>query len=472
MAEDLTSKDKVQSANDELTETIKTVLAENMGGLTFFSNGFKRGYGNNLFGSDDNGIWLGAADFSNGLVRFYMDGSFYLGGSGTIGGDVTIESGVTIAGYIQVGKAADDVNASATTISGVKITNNTIAGEKIIANAITADKISVTSLAAISANLGTITAGSISANLITGGTINGSVVNVTNLNADNISAGQLVANRIVDLSASKITSGTFGTDRIPNLSVDKLTSGTLYVGYSGRPGAIYIAHGSDGDAKFYFEGNSRMWSDSSNRIGINSLGSPMYIYVGSNQRLAIPSSGQTNISGGVYCDGNLNVTGDMRCNKITFNQSSDENNLDAVNIIKGYNDLNFQIGNNGYYFSWYNADYSEKMYLKSNGDWHVTGSKSSDIEIKRGVVSVYAPESPEVYLFDFCKDKKELDSEFLEMTEGKSHFLKCEDGEFLVFRHRKGYADRRLELVDTADHDAKAALKKKLFGKNLKSKLQ
>jgi hypothetical protein len=164
----------------------------------------------------------------------------------------------------------------------------------------------------------------------------------------------------------------------------------------------------------------------------------------------------------------MNITGEMRCNKIILDQSSDENNIEDINILKGYNDLNFQLGNDSYWFSWYNSGWSEKMYLKSNGDWHVTGSKSADIKTSKGVVSMYAPESPEVWFFDLCDDKEKIDPLFLEMTEGKSHFFKGENGEYLVLRRRKGYADKRMELVDMKSHDKKAKLKKMIFAKNFK----
>lgn len=49
-------------------------LGESVGGLQMFSDTFKRGYGNNVFGSDQNGIWLGAADFADAPFKAYMSG--------------------------------------------------------------------------------------------------------------------------------------------------------------------------------------------------------------------------------------------------------------------------------------------------------------------------------------------------------------------------------------------------------------
>ena len=42
-----------------------------------FSNVFKRGYGAKVFGSDENGIWLGAADFPAAPFRVTMTGDIY-----------------------------------------------------------------------------------------------------------------------------------------------------------------------------------------------------------------------------------------------------------------------------------------------------------------------------------------------------------------------------------------------------------
>lgn len=124
------------------------------------------------------------------------------------------------------------------------------------------------------------TGGQISGDLVVGGTINANLVTITNLNAGNI------------------------------------TSGNIYVGGGGQVGNIIITQsGGLGTGYLRWTGGSRMWEDGSSRVGLNSIGSPMYIYVGSSQRLAIPSSGQTTITDGVNSAGNLNVSsGNLRVN--------------------------------------------------------------------------------------------------------------------------------------------------------------
>lgn len=53
-------------------------MGQNIGGVSMFSNLFKRGYGDQTFGVSEEGMWLGAADFENAPIKFYMDGRFYM----------------------------------------------------------------------------------------------------------------------------------------------------------------------------------------------------------------------------------------------------------------------------------------------------------------------------------------------------------------------------------------------------------
>lgn len=74
---DLSPKMTIPSAEAELTTPYvagELPLGQSMGGLQMFSNVFKRGNGDSVFGSDENGIWLGAADFANAIWRVSMAG--------------------------------------------------------------------------------------------------------------------------------------------------------------------------------------------------------------------------------------------------------------------------------------------------------------------------------------------------------------------------------------------------------------
>lgn len=76
---------------------------------------------------------------------------------------------------------------------------------------------------------------------------------------------------------------------------------------------------------------------------------------------------------------------------------------------------------------------------------HVNGSaKTAIVPTSQGYKALYAIESPEVWFMDFIEDpeREPVDSLFLEVTEGEIKSVKCEDGSVIVFRRRKGHAER------------------------------
>ena len=304
---------------------------------------------------------------------------------------------------------------------GIKIVDNAgneviLANGTIVANAIKTGTLDCSLLTVTNLNAGSITVGTLSASIISGGTLNCSLMTVANLSAsvittgvflspndrfsndslsgvkisgNTIAAGKIVANSInsdqiashgisadclnvatleaITANCGHITAGTIDADtvNVNNLNASNLNRGTIYVGYSGSPTGLYIKRGSMGDAKFYFEGGSRMWADSSNRIGINSLGSPMYIYINSWDKIIIPEDGQVTIKGGVYITatsgaGNLNVEGDIRVNgKLAADFDCNQKTLNNVWII---NNTHFY-GNNVWYW---NLNYYSDEKLKKN----------------------------------------------------------------------------------------------------------
>ena len=81
---DLTPKTRLIPAEQELVTPYipgERPLGETIGGLQMFSNVFKRGYGEKVFGSDENGIWLGGSDYDKGKFRVDMNGNLTLDGS-------------------------------------------------------------------------------------------------------------------------------------------------------------------------------------------------------------------------------------------------------------------------------------------------------------------------------------------------------------------------------------------------------
>lgn len=74
----LSPKFNLPTAENELVLQIgQSVMGDKVGGLSMYANAFKRGYGANVFGSDENGIWLGAADFADAPFQVNMEGSLY-----------------------------------------------------------------------------------------------------------------------------------------------------------------------------------------------------------------------------------------------------------------------------------------------------------------------------------------------------------------------------------------------------------
>ena len=78
--DDLSSKMSIPIAEVELAQPFMTeTMGQQMGGLSMFSNKFKRGYGDEVFGSDENGMWLGKAEYAGAPFRVNMRGQIYSG---------------------------------------------------------------------------------------------------------------------------------------------------------------------------------------------------------------------------------------------------------------------------------------------------------------------------------------------------------------------------------------------------------
>ena len=72
--DDRSAKFSIPLASNELLVPEGTeLMGQRSGGLSMFSNVFKRGYGDAVFGSDSNGIWLGAADYADAPFKVDMD---------------------------------------------------------------------------------------------------------------------------------------------------------------------------------------------------------------------------------------------------------------------------------------------------------------------------------------------------------------------------------------------------------------
>lgn len=70
-------KTKLKTAEEEFVQEYSPDLpfGQSVGGLSAFAQVFKRGYGNDIFGVDSNGVWLGGSDYDRAIVRMGYDGS-------------------------------------------------------------------------------------------------------------------------------------------------------------------------------------------------------------------------------------------------------------------------------------------------------------------------------------------------------------------------------------------------------------
>lgn len=84
--ENRSAKLSVRSASDEIvTDETTLAVGASIGGLSMFSNSFKRGSGDNVFGVDENGMWMGAADYEDAPFRVNYSGTIYISlGDGAI----------------------------------------------------------------------------------------------------------------------------------------------------------------------------------------------------------------------------------------------------------------------------------------------------------------------------------------------------------------------------------------------------
>jgi hypothetical protein len=86
------------------------------------------------------------------------------------------------------------------------------------------------------------------------------------------------------------------------------------------------------------------------------------------------------------------------------------------------------------------------LMVDATGKWfQINGNaKEAVVPTSEGHKALYCAEAPEVWFFDFCDSKEEIDPMFLEVTEGEMRFIQCDKG-YQVWRRRKGHGHKRFE---------------------------
>jgi len=363
---DLSSKMKLDPAEVELSfPSTDRPMGEKLGGLEMYSNTFKRGYGDAVFGSDSNGIWLGKADFDESPFRVDMDGNM----TATLADIVGSISGGTI-----------DIGGADATSFHVDVDGNIWSGSYAYATA----PFKISSAGAVTASNLVITGGSISV-----GTSAFHVDTAGNMwwGASTTYAGATI--KISSAGSINFTSGTFsGTLSSAAGTLGSITSGLLTIG------------------------------------GVNIVGNGMVL--DNNYQIAFYKNGNVNLDGSIYKDGSNNL------HMITLN---------AKVLLTSYTDEVQLYSNNGKAL-W--CDTSQKTHV--NSPLYVGGTpKTAVVPTSEGYKALYCVESPEVWFMDFCDSKDNIDSLYLEATEGEMKFIKLDGGGYQVWRRRKGHAGKRFE---------------------------
>jgi len=412
-------------------------VKQGVGGQAYLDNilAFQVGHGSTTMKSNQNGLWLGAKKSTDAPFYVDMDGN-------------VVASSINLGGaYIPTGGAANDINVGGVKVIGTQIVSLSITSTQISDDAISTPKLQANSVTANEIATNAITAGKISANAVESDKIAANAITSVKILAGSVTANKINVTTLAAITANlgTITAGSINAAlvTITNLNANNITTGTIRAGGSGQPDAIVLVRDSGGTGtKLRWEGGSRMWADASNRIGINSLGSPMYIYVDSSERVIIPSSGQVTLRGGAYVDGHLNVNnGTLRVNN--------------GNIV--WYDSKLESGKDRYVFK--DSSGNEKISLRPDGsnsslrmngyELRLTSNKTAIVPTSSGYRALYCIESPEVWFMDFFEEGTKPDPMFDEVTEGKSYFVPCYDGngdKFLqVWRRRAGHAHHRFD---------------------------
>ena len=209
-------------------------------------------------------------------------------------------------------------------------------------------------------------------------------------------------------------------------------------------GTVIISHSDNSvNSKLRFEGNSRIWEDSGNDMGLNAIGGEFIIYTNSGQRAYF---GENNI--------NLYTTTTYIKNINMGFDGQSEGTISNLDRLMGYNDLRI-IGNGDVTIKRDSSDNNGVRIEWGTGKIHSYSStmdlggtdKTAIVPTKDGYKSLYCAESPEVWFFDFCANtlKESIDPLFLEVTEGPYKFIQLIDGSYQIWGKRKGHAHKRFE---------------------------
>ena len=341
---------------------------------------------------------------ASGITTVSIDGTT---GSATFLG--TVSAGSVISAEVSANLITGTiVNAQIATIDWAKITNIAIVNANIVS--LSASKITTGTLDGISIKIGSnndVFKADSNGIYLGNSSFSSSPFRV-NMDGDVVASSLTLTNASIG-SGSSYQGNAISASYIGNLTAGHITSGTITVGGTLQPSALIIQESSlTGNSRLGWQRGSRMWEDNSSRLGINSIGSPMFIYINSTERIVIPSSGQTVVKGGISVrEGGLNVGAsssdrqDARFTQTVYFRASDESGNSTQYMNSTNNDLRFYTDDNHEFYRQGNLKAIIDSNFYTDGDLLAGGSKPFLIPHPDGsdrLLRYTAQESPDVSL--------------------------------------------------------------------------
>ncbi len=332
-----------------------------------------------------------------GNTGFYMDSQgLWLGNT-----SFSAAQGATFAVDM-----SGNVKAPSLTVGGTQITDGSITGTKIASSTITGSNIAANTITAGNIQVGTITASQISSGTIT----------ATQISA---SAG-ITATQLSISSLSSITA----------------VLGTVSVGGIGNGNGILNVYNSSGTLSVNITNSGITIVGNLLRFADGTISGTIRGLLGcTSSGLVISSNG----NGDVLID--PGSTGNAKVNKDTLYFFTNPLTVSDVSVHTWHDTT---AGRDRGSITWGNGALFQ---VDATGPWiHINGNdKSAIMGTSSGYRALYCMESPEVWFMDFVDEPGKEDDMFLEVTEGIMHYVKCENGEYQVWRRRRGHAHKRFE---------------------------
>jgi len=342
---------------------------------------------------------------SAGVTTFSIDGTT---GNATFKG--TIVAGSVISAEISANLITGTiVNAQIASIEWAKITNVAITNADIVS--LSASKITTGTLSGISISIGSgdNVFKADSNGIYLGDSTYSDAPFRVNMDGDVFASSITLENALISTN-STYQGNVIDATYIGSLTAGHITSGTLSVGGTSQVAGIVFSNSDrNSTGKLRWVLGSKIWEDNSGRVGINSNGDSIYIYVENNEKIVIPSAGlQVVIRGGISCrDGGLNVgssSSDRQNARVTgtvYLRAGDESGSNTQYINSTNNDIRHYTDDNHEFYRQGSLKAIIDQNIFTEGDLLANGSKPFLIPHPDGsnrLLKYTAQESPDVSL--------------------------------------------------------------------------